>query len=217
MAALQRPGAGRAEGSGGERRAVLIPKTRGEIWLNRVRIWLPPVFVLAAVALRRPAWHLWGIPLVIAGEALRTWAAGHLLKDEQLTVGGPYAHVRNPLYLGSLLSAAGFLVIIGDWWLAAAFAAIALAVYLPTVRQEEGYLRRMHGEAFDQYRRAVPAIIPRLRAARVTELEGRRQAPAQRHLRSGRFEWQWVWLNKEHRTWVALVLVFALLAARAQW
>jgi protein-S-isoprenylcysteine O-methyltransferase Ste14 len=183
---------------------VLIRKTRREIWLNRVRVWLPPVFVLAAVGLWRPAWHVCGIPLVIAGEALRTWAAGHLLKDEELTVAGPYAYVRNPLYLGSLLSAIGFLVIMGDWWLAAAFAAAALAIYLPTVRQEEDYLSRMHGETYARYRRAVPGIVPRLRPARFDGTGMRRS----------RFEWRWVWLNKEHRTWVALAVVAALMAAR---
>jgi protein-S-isoprenylcysteine O-methyltransferase Ste14 len=195
---------------------VLIPKTRREIWLNRVRVWLPPAFVVLAVLLRRPAWHLWGIPLVLIGEGLRTWAAGHLVKDEQLTIGGPYAHVRNPLYLGSLLSGLGFMAIVGDWVLATAFAGAALAIYLPTVRQEEDYLRRMHGEAFEAYRRAVPAIVPRLRAVTLVEIGSTRQAPAllRTGLRQSRFEWRWVWLNKEHRTWLALAAAFALLAAR---
>ena len=183
---------------------VLIPRTKKEIWLNRVRVWLPPAFVVCAVALRRPAWHLWGLPMIALGEALRTWAAGHLVKDEELTVGGPYAYVRNPLYLGSLLSGVGFLIILGDWRLAAAFALIALAVYIPTVRQEEDYLRRMHGEAFEEYRRAVPGMVPRLRPAR----------PAGEGVRRSRFEWRWVFLNKEHKTWVALAVLFGLLAAR---
>ncbi|MCK4299841.1 MAG: hypothetical protein KAX80_09925 [Planctomycetes bacterium] len=193
---------------------MLIPKTRKEIWLNRVRVWLPPALVVVAVVMRKPAWHWWGVPLVILGEALRTWAAGNLVKDETLTVGGPYAHVRNPLYLGSLLSGLGFLAILGDWWLAAAFAAAALAVYVPTLRQEEDYLRRMHGKAFEEYRRQVPGIVPRLRAATFKGPGGRRHAPA---LREGRFEWGWVWRNEEHRTWVALAVLFALLAVRAFW
>jgi protein-S-isoprenylcysteine O-methyltransferase Ste14 len=183
---------------------VLIPRTKKEIWLNRVRVWLPPVFVLVAVALRRPAWHWWGVPLVVLGEAMRTWAAGHLVKDETLTVGGPYAHVRNPLYLGSLVSTIGFLLVLGDWRLAAAFFVIALAVYIPTVRQEENYLRRMHGEAFDEYRRRVPLLFPRVRRAAL-DIAGVRRSP---------FEWGWVWRNKEHRTWVALGALFALLAVR---
>lgn len=184
---------------------MLIPKTGKEIWLNRVRVWLPPAFVVVAVALRRPEWHLWGLPAIALGEGLRIWAAGHLVKDEQLTVGGPYAHLRNPLYLGSSLSGIGFLVIVGDWRLAAAFVGIALMVYLPTVRQEEDYLRRMHGEAYEEYRRLVPAILPRLRPARP------------RRGRGTAFAWRWVWRNKEQRTWAALAALFALLAARSWW
>lgn len=186
---------------------MLIPKTKREIWLNRVRVWLPPVFVLAAIALRKPAWDLWGIPLVALGESLRTWAAGHLVKDETLTVGGPYAHVRNPLYLGSLLNTLGFLVILGDLLLAAIFLALAVAVYLPTVKQEEDYLRRMHGEAFEAYRRAVPGLIPRVTPAWL---------PAGQELASGgaAFSWRTVLANDEHKTWVALAGLFALLWAR---
>ncbi|MCJ7823167.1 MAG: isoprenylcysteine carboxylmethyltransferase family protein, partial [Armatimonadetes bacterium] len=209
-----RPEDGRANATEGRRRrarptrgepvCVLIPRTKKEIWLNRVRVWLPPVFVLVAVALRRPAWNWWGVPLVVLGEAMRTWAAGHLVKDETLTVGGPYAYLRNPLYLGSLVSTIGFLLVLGDWRLAAAFFVIALAVYIPTVQQEEDYLRRMHGEAFDEYRRRVPLLLPRLRPANL-DIEG---------VRRSRFEWGWVWRNKEHRTWVALGVLFALLAVR---
>jgi hypothetical protein len=183
---------------------MLIPKTRKEIWLNRVRTLLPPVFVVIAIAVRRPEWHLWGLPLIGLGEALRTWAAGHLVKDYELTVSGPYAYVRNPLYVGSLVSGVGFLVIIGDWRLAVAFVVAALAVYIPTVSQEEDYLQRMHGQAFQEYRRAVPSIIPRLRPTAI-DAEG---------VRNGRFEWRWVWANEEHRTWLALAVLFALLGIR---
>jgi protein-S-isoprenylcysteine O-methyltransferase Ste14 len=198
---------------------VLIPKTKKEIWLNRVRIWLPPVFVVAATALRKPAWNLWGIPLVVLGEALRTWAAGHLVKDESLTVGGPYAHVRNPLYLGSLLNTLGFLVILGDLLLAAIFLALAIAIYLPTVKQEEDYLRRMHGEAFEAYRRTVPGIIPRLTPAKWGAClpVGQERACPERTRRAscpGRFSWPSVFANGEHKTWVALALLFVLLWAR---
>ncbi len=183
---------------------MLIPKTRKEIWLNRIRIWLPLAFVVVAVVVRPPSWNLWGIPLVALGEALRTWAAGHLVKDEELTVGGPYAHLRNPLYLGSLISTAGFLIIMGSWGLAVAFGIVALAIYIPTVRQEEDYLRRMHGETFEAYRRAVPAIMPRPTPARI-EADGARQST---------FEWRWVFANGEHNTWLALALLFVLLWAR---
>jgi len=188
---------------------VLIRKTAREIWLNRIRVWLPPVLVAVALALRRPAggWHWWGAALVLVGEGIRTWAAGHLIKDEALTVGGPYAHLRNPLYLGSLLSTLGFLTILGDPALAAILLAIALVVYVPTIRQEEDYLRRMHGEAFTRYASQVPTFLPRLRPAKV-DGDGVRQS---------RFEWAWVWRNKEHRTWAGLLVLFGLLVLRGRW
>lgn len=184
---------------------MLIPKTPREIWLNRIRVWLPPVFVVVALALRKPVWNPWGAPLVFAGEVIRTWAAGHLVKDESLTVGGPYAYVRNPLYLGSLLSSVGFLVILGDWRVALALVAVSFAIYLPTVKQEQGYLRRMHGEAFAAYSRAVPALLPRPTPARV-DTKG---------VRHSRFEWRRVVRNKEHRTWVAIAALFAMLVLRS--
>ena len=183
---------------------MLLPKTPKEIWLNRIRVWLPPVFVVVALALRKPEWNLWGAPLVVMGEVIRTWAAGHLVKDESLTVGGPYAYVRNPLYLGSLLSGLGFLVILGDWRLAVTFLAVSLAIYFPTVQQEQDYLRRMHGEAFDAYRRAVPALLPHPTPTRL-------DLPGVRH---SRFEWRWVVLNKEHKTWVGLAVWVGLLVVR---
>ena len=183
---------------------VLIPRTKKEIWLNRVRVMLPPAFVLVAIALRKPAWNLWGIPLIVLGESLRTWAAGHLVKDERLTIGGPYAHVRNPLYLGSLLNTVGFLLVLGDWLLAAIFLAHAIAIYLPTVKQEEDYLRRMYGEAFEAYRKLVPGIVFRLAPAKVDIPD----------VSASHFNWRQVIENTEHRTWVALAVLFALLWAR---
>ena len=185
---------------------MLIPRTKKEIWLNRVRVWLPPAFVIVAIILRKPAWNLWGVPFIVLGESLRTWSAGHLVKDETLTVGGPYAHVRNPLYLGSLLNTVGFLVVLGDWMLAAVFVVVALAIYLPTVKQEEDYLRRMHGEAFDAYRKAGPGIVPRVRAARLGA-EG---------IGESRLEWGRVCENDEHKTWVAFALLFGLLWIRGR-
>src|SRR5262245_7484852 len=70
------------------------------------------VYALIAIyfVLARPSGATAWIGLMIAGlgEALRIWAAGHLVKNKELSRGGPYAHVRNPLYLGTLLIVAGF-------------------------------------------------------------------------------------------------------------
>ena len=49
-----------------------------------------------------------GAIVVVPGLVLRGLAAGHVQKDRELTVSGPYAYTRNPLYLGSLIIAGGF-------------------------------------------------------------------------------------------------------------
>src|ERR1700678_3129917 len=106
-----------------------------------------------------------GLPVSIAGLALRAWAAGCLAKDRRLATGGPYAHTRNPLYVGTLLVAAGLTIAAGNPWLGALFAAVFLFVYLPVIQLEEQHLRRLFPE-YAAFAGRVPALWPRLRAAR---------------------------------------------------
>jgi protein-S-isoprenylcysteine O-methyltransferase Ste14 len=104
---------------------------------------------------------LWGVPISMAGLALRAWAAGCLAKNQRLATGGPYAHTRNPLYIGTLLVAVGLAVAARSGWLALLFAAVFLLVYLPVIQNEEQHLRVLFPEYAD-YARAVPALWPRL-------------------------------------------------------
>jgi protein-S-isoprenylcysteine O-methyltransferase Ste14 len=106
-----------------------------------------------------------GLPVSIAGLALRAWAAGCLAKDRQLATGGPYAHTRNPLYLGTLLVAAGLSIASRSIWLGALFAAVFLFVYLPVFQLEEQHLRSLFPE-YAAFARRVPALWPRLWATR---------------------------------------------------
>ena len=79
---------------------------------SRYRVPVGWLMGLAVVALARPTpWSLLvGLPFACAGEALRLWASGHIEKTKRLATGGPYAHSRNPLYVGSLLIALGVAV-----------------------------------------------------------------------------------------------------------
>ena len=78
-----------------------------------------------------------GIPISLAGLALRAWAAGCLAKDQQLATGGPYSYVRNPLYLGTLLVAAGLAIACRSVGLAILFAFVFIFIYLPVIMLEE--------------------------------------------------------------------------------
>lgn len=102
-----------------------------------------------------------GIPVSALGLALRAWAAGHLYKNRDLARSGPYAHVRNPLYLGTLTVAAGFAIASRRWELGLLFAAVFLLVYLPAVELEEQHLRSLFPD-YKEYAQQVPRLIPRI-------------------------------------------------------
>lgn len=102
-----------------------------------------------------------GLPVALAGLLLRAWACGHLAKNERLALTGPFAYTRNPLYLGTLLAAAGFALAGRRVWLAALFGLYFLAVYLPVVGEEESHLRKLFPE-YREYTERVPRFLPRL-------------------------------------------------------
>lgn len=103
-----------------------------------------------------------GVPVSLVGLALRAWAAGCLAKNRELATGGPYAYTRNPLYIGTLLVAAGLVVAARSGWLGILFAAVFGLVYLPVIQNEEQHLRRLFPE-YAGYAERVPALWPRLR------------------------------------------------------
>src|SRR5579875_3236155 len=109
------------------------------------RIRVPLGFVTAALFLifARPTWALlgWSLLLVVPGVWLRGYAAGYVKKNAELTRTGPYAHTRNPLYLGSMGIAFGFAVAAGRLGLGLLLVALFLAIYVPTILSEEEFLR----------------------------------------------------------------------------
>lgn len=100
-----------------------------------------------------------GIPVSIAGLLLRAWAAGHLAKNRNLATSGPYSYSRNPLYVGTLLVAAGLVIASQQWLLAALFGAVFLLVYLPVIELEEQHLRKLFPE-YGGYAAKVPMLLP---------------------------------------------------------
>jgi protein-S-isoprenylcysteine O-methyltransferase Ste14 len=139
--------------------------------LGAVRIVAVWLLILALVAAGRPTAPGFGLGLlfVAAGEFMRIWAAGHLRKTVDLITSGPYRFTRNPLYLGRLSIFTGFCVMARlpyglNWAVLFAGWAIFFGYYLPRKeRVEPGRLRAVHGERYERYHRAVPALLPALR------------------------------------------------------
>lgn len=103
-----------------------------------------------------------GVPVAFGGLLLRAWAAGHLEKNRQLAVSGPYAMMRNPLYMGTLIVALGFVIAARRWELGIIFAIVFGAVYLPVIELEEQHLRKLF-PSYEDYAARVPLLLPRLR------------------------------------------------------
>ncbi len=179
---------------------------------NRIarRIRVPLGFLLAVVYLwlaRPMLWSIFtGLIVSAAGLGIRAYASGYVRKNEELATTGPYAYTRNPLYLGSIIIAAGFALAARSWaarsWIIAAILLLMfLAVYLPVIRGEEEFLRQRFPD-FAEYERRVPRLVPRL-----TNSAGV----------GGSFSWH---LYRQHREYNALAGTLAMvfvLAAKLCW
>ena len=132
------------------------------------RIRVPLGFVVAGLFLwlARPTWMSlsWSLWVVVPGVWLRGFASGYVKKNAELAVSGPYAHTRNPLYLGSMLIAFGFAGASRSVLIFLALAILFAVIYAPTIRSEEEYLLG-HFENFSEYARQVPRLLPRITAA----------------------------------------------------
>ena len=179
------------------------------------RHWFPKPYADVVARLRVPggfllvAAFLWlsdptalslfyGLPVSLLGLWLRGWAAGHLAKNERLTTSGPYTWVRNPLYLGTLLAAAGLVLASRRISLAVLFAAVFLLVYLPVIELEEQYLRQLF-VAFDDYAERVPMLLPRVR----------------RRPDGTRFQWRLYLHNREYQALAGFLAGAAVLIWKA--
>ena len=162
--------------------------------LARLRVPLGFAAAVVALAWARPTWASWltGAPVALAGEALRCWAAGHLEKSREVTRSGPYRYLRHPLYVGSTLIGAGFVVAAHSLLVALVVALYLGATLIAAIRAEEAHLDEKFEGAYAEYR-----------AGRA-------------HAMSRRFSWSRLHANREGRAILGLVVGFAFLAWRAR-
>ncbi|MEO5760967.1 MAG: isoprenylcysteine carboxylmethyltransferase family protein [Vicinamibacteria bacterium] len=103
-----------------------------------------------------------GGSLALAGQLIRIWASGHIEKTLKLATGGPYAHTRNPLYVGSVLMALGLLAA-AQHPISVLAGLLYLGVFYPyIIREEAKFLRGKFPDEYSAWAKAVPIFFPRL-------------------------------------------------------
>jgi protein-S-isoprenylcysteine O-methyltransferase Ste14 len=154
---------------------MISEEVRALVFGRRGELLALPAVLLAAAGKPSAFSIAAGLPLAFIGEGIRMWAVGYSgvttrgdrVTAPRLVSGGPYAYLRNPLYLGNVVTAAGFALaftgknapLVRLALVTGALAAI-VAVYATIVPHEEAYLRATFGEEYDAYARAVPAYVP---------------------------------------------------------
>jgi protein-S-isoprenylcysteine O-methyltransferase Ste14 len=168
---------------------------------QRIRVPAGTILGVIFLLLMRPSIRslFIGGAIAISGALLRLWAAGHIEKGRVLTMGGPYAFTRNPLYLGSFLMALGIIVAGQGYWLLLAFGVFFAAFYFPVMKAEEQDLFLGYGECFIVYSKQVPMFFPNFRKARF--------APS-------KFMWSRVIRNREHHTLAGFLATEAILVVQ---
>jgi protein-S-isoprenylcysteine O-methyltransferase Ste14 len=168
---------------------------------RRIRVPLGFLFAVLYFWLARPTWRSIAVGgvVLLPGLLVRALASGHVRKNEALATSGPYAYMRNPLYLGSLLIGIGFAVAARSWWVGLGMLIMFVAIYLPVIRNEEDFLRQRFPE-FDEYARRVPRLFPNL----VSSSKADGEVPS--------FSLE---LYLKHHEYNALVGAFAMMAALA--
>ncbi|MBV8066391.1 MAG: isoprenylcysteine carboxylmethyltransferase family protein [Candidatus Eremiobacteraeota bacterium] len=185
------------------------------VFKNRGLLLALPAVVLARCGRPSASSIAAGLPFALAGELIRCWAVGYsgvttrsdTVTAPKLVTAGPYAHVRNPLYLGNFITAAGFAVAFTGKNSRAArralvFGSLAVmaAAYAAIIPHEEAFLRERFGKTFERYCERVPRIVPQLEP--LSDGEGQWQADAV--------------LAAESKTFVTFGAMLVTLLARAR-
>jgi len=127
-------------------------------------------FALAAAGLlityAEPRMFLPALFVSLAGELLQAWCFGTLDKKQELAATGPYALVRNPMYLGRYFLILGALLLTGSAWIPLPFTVLYYFYMVNRVRREETVLREIFGREYEEYCSGVPRFLPSLKAYR---------------------------------------------------
>ena len=175
------------------------PVARVQAWATRLRFVLavPAAAAIVIFADRGPMWP--GVLVALAGEFVQIWASAHLHKNVRIATSGPYAWVRNPMYVGRFLVGMGFVVLTWRWFLIAPYVVGFWAYAHARVLGEEARLQERFGDEYAKYRRTVRRWLP---------------LPPRRPLSKAR--WSWAAVRRNHQLRVSAGVIAALAALKVR-
>lgn len=189
-----------------------LPRKARFFWVYPLAAWL---FLRAEIS---EASLYVGSVVIFLGEWLRLWADAYVgaqkvnwtkkwrneAKIGRLVTAGPYAYVRNPLYVGTFLIGLGLCIVVRNGLLAVGCLIFFISVYRPKTHEEEMIISDEWGEAFERYCRAVPRWFPTLR-------------PYPKALRHGQWRWEGIRASKEWKTLIWVTVCVLVLYFREEW
>lgn len=173
------------------RRAVYRWRVRSSLFL-----------ILLIIVLAKPIWTsiLSGLAVCGVGLSIRAWASGHIKKEKELAVSGPYQYTRNPLYLGNFILGLSVAAGSNSWWCALIFIAYFLVFYPPVIREERERMKRLFPDKYEEYKKRVPLFFPTFKPFFATG--------------SNMFSWSLYKKNREYRALYGSLIFWAILVGK---
>ncbi|MDH4258525.1 MAG: hypothetical protein OEY25_05070 [Candidatus Aminicenantes bacterium] len=166
----------------------------------RVRAGLLGIILVALLANPNGTSLIAGFAVCLPGLFLRAWAAGHLRKDEELTVSGPYRATRNPLYLGNLVIGTGIVTASWSWWVLTIVTIYFLLFYPLIIRMEVEKMRSLFPREYTEYSQKIPLLFPFRWSS----------SPSKK----SKFSWELYLKNKEWRALLGTIIFWLIMLAK---
>jgi len=178
-----------------------MPESRFIQTVYRWRVRVCSFALILVIILSKPTLVslLSGMAICLAGLLIRAWASGHLKKEKELTISGPYQYTRNPLYLGNFTLGTSVALGSWSWWAFLIFIAYFLLFYPLIMKRERERMKELFPEKYEEYRNKVPPFFPRLRPY---------------SSQKNKFNWSLYKKNKEYRALAGAVVFWLIMAVK---
>ncbi len=168
----------------------------------RWRVRAGSIGLTLAIILAKPdlTSFLTGLGVCFLGLLIRTWSAGHLRKEKELAISGPYQYTRNPLYVGNFIIGISVVLASRSWWVLGYFAAYFLLFYPLAIKKEMERMKELFPHEYDEYKKKAPLFFPTWKSF---SLSGK-----------NKFSWKLFRKNKEWRALTGAAFFWLILALK---